>query len=47
MLTEMILTLLGVAAVARFWRTILFLLLSAVAVLMALGITTLAGWIIH
>ena len=47
MFIEMALTLASVFALVRFWRTGLFLLLGAIAVLMTLGLVTVAGWIMH
>ena len=47
MLTGMILTLLGVFALMRFWRSVLMILLGAVAFLMALGLEAVAEWIMH
>jgi hypothetical protein len=47
MIIEMALTLVSVLALVRFWRTGLFLLLGALAFLTALGLVTVAGWIIH
>ena len=47
MFPEVILTLLGVFAVVRFWRTALILLLGAMTILLVLGLTTIAGWLIH
>ncbi len=47
MFIEIIMALISAFTVVCFWRTLLFLLLGAVAFLMALGLVTIAEWIMH
>jgi hypothetical protein len=47
MLPEVVLTLLSVFAVVRFWRTALILLVGGMTILMVLGAATVTGWLIH